>query len=72
MQDFALLLQHSYIKDGHEEVKIIGIYSSRKIAEKTVEQYKKLPGFKDYPDSFFIDAYELDENHWFEGFISEE
>lgn len=66
----VFLLQHSYEVNGVENSKIIGIYSSREIAESIVIKYKKLLGFKDYPNDFFIDGYELDEDNWEEGFIS--
>ncbi|MDQ1236450.1 hypothetical protein QE450_003948 [Paenibacillus sp. SORGH_AS306] len=66
----VFLLQHSYEVNGVEHSKIIGIYSSREIAEFTIIKYKKLPGFKDYPYEFFIDEYELDEDNWEEGFVS--
>jgi homoserine kinase type II len=67
----VFILQHVR-QDGpdDEDEKIIGIYSTKENAEKTIEKYKKkdLPGFKDYPDSFYIDEYELDKDHWTEGF----
>ena len=67
------ILQHSYPigEDGdYDETKLIGIYSSRESAEKAIQQYSTLPGFRDYPlDCFCIDQYELDKNHWTEGFL---
>ncbi len=68
--EMVFLLQHSYELNGVEDSKIIGIYSSKEIAESIVIKYKELPGFKDYPNEFFIDGYELDKNNWNEGFIS--
>lgn len=68
------LLQHSYdTGDSFEytETKIIGIYSSREIAEQKINEYLNLPGFCNFGrDTFYIDAYELDKDHWDEGFIS--
>jgi len=66
----VFLLQHSYEVNRVENSKIIGIYSSREIAESIIIKYKKLPGFKHYPNDFFIDGYELDEDSWQEGFVS--
>lgn len=67
------VLQHSYEvgEDGDfDETKMIGVYSSKGKAEKTIEKYKMLPGFKDYPIScFHISEYEIDKDHWNEGFI---
>lgn len=63
------LLQHNYEIDGCDETKIIGIYSSRANAEATIVKYKSLLGFKDYPqECFYIDEYEINKNHWEEGF----
>jgi len=67
----VFFLQHSYeINDECEETKIIGVYSSREIAEKVVDEYKNLIGFKDYLDCFYIDEYKIDKDHWEEGFIT--
>ncbi|MCX7923119.1 MAG: hypothetical protein N3B21_14075 [Clostridia bacterium] len=63
------LLQHSYEYDDCEETKIIGIYSSKEKADLVIEKYKKLPGFKHYPDCFFIDGYKIDEDNWQDGFL---
>ena len=52
-----------------EETKIIGVYSSREKAVQIIEKYKKLPGFKEYPNAFCIDEYEMDKDYWNEGFI---
>ncbi|MEL1136604.1 hypothetical protein AAC978_15640 [Desulfitobacterium sp. THU1] len=65
----VFLLQHCYEVNNIEEIKIIGIYSSRSKAELVVEKYKGLLGFRNYPNSFFIDEYRLDEDNWTEGFI---
>lgn len=64
----AFLLQHSYEIDGSEQVKIIGIYSTRDKANEVIGKYKTLPGFCCYPESFYIDEYEIDKNDWEEGF----
>ena len=67
------ILQHSYEvgEDGQfDEMKMIGVYSSRESAEKTIVRYKMLSGFKDYPIScFYISKYEIDTDHWADGFI---
>ena len=64
------LLQHSYEIEEFDETKIIGIYSTKEKAKEVIEKYNTLPGFKDYPNDFYIDKYELDKNHWDEGFIT--
>ncbi len=69
---FVYLVQHSYENNGCEETKIIGIYSSRSKAKEAVEKYKQIKGFKDYPDDFYIASYEVDKDHWCEGFIKQD
>ena len=69
MKAEVYLLQHSYeIDNGCDETKILGIFSSQQTAEEAIEGYKKLPGFRNKQENFFIDKYELDKKHWAEGF----
>ena len=62
---FALL--HSLPETGR--VKIVGIYSSRALAEAAQERSRLLPGFAEEPDGFTIDQYEIDRDHWSRGFV---
>ena len=70
------LLQHSYEQEVCEGVKvdetlIIGIYSSYEAAERVKEKFKVKQGFNRFPeDCFYIDEYELNVDHWTEGFIT--
>ena len=68
------LLQHRHELDGDdaEEVKTIGIYSTESNAEAAVQRLVTQPGFRDYPDDFVIDEYEVDQDEWDEGFITQE
>ena len=50
-------------------VKVIGIYSSRAMAEKAIERTRILPGFMDEPDSFTLHQYDVDKDHWPRGFV---
>jgi hypothetical protein len=62
----AYLLQHE--RPDTEDVKVIGIYRSEAAALAAIKRLREQPGFRDHPDSFAIDAYELDEDNWVEGF----
>jgi hypothetical protein len=64
----VFILQHEYELDGHDEAKLIGVYSSRSEAEAAITRLSKQPGFSDHPDGFCIDPYLLDRDHWKEGF----
>ena len=76
MMDCVYLLEHSYqqIEGDYDttETKTLGIFSSKEEAETAVEFYKTLKGFKDYPDCFNIDRYELNDKEWTEGFVTVE
>jgi putative ABC transport system substrate-binding protein len=52
-------------------VKFIGVYSSEERARAAVDRAKQLSGFRDYPDGFSVDPYEVDMDHWTEGFLKE-
>jgi len=62
---FALL--HSLPETGR--VKIVGIYSTRPLAEEAEERSSLLPGFCEEPHGFSIEQYEVDADHWSRGFI---
>jgi hypothetical protein len=67
----VFVVQHLHIQDdGEEEVKFIGVYSSREAAEKAVDRLKLQPGFRDRPDGFSIDTYTLDQDNWTQGYVT--
>lgn len=67
----VFILQHERpeTEEVMEDVKFIGAYSSRVSAEAAVHRLQRQPGFCDYPDGFSIDEYEVDKDHWTEGFV---
>jgi hypothetical protein len=65
------VLQHVAREDhSDEDVKLIGIYSTENSAARAVNRLKDQPGFRDYPDGFKTDPYDVDKDHWAEGFAS--
>ena len=70
------LLQHSYEYEVYEDIKteetkIIGIYNSEEKAQEVRENFKTKQGFNRFPDDcFYIDRYELDKDHWTDGFVT--
>lgn len=62
------LLEHVRKIDAYNELKTLGVYSSKEKAEEVILDYKKLPGFKDFLDGFCITEYEIDKKYWTEGF----
>jgi hypothetical protein len=49
-------------------VKLIGVYSSYQNAVDARERVRDKPGFRDYPNGFCIDRYQVDKDWWPEGF----
>jgi homoserine kinase type II len=64
------VVMHSYELDECDETKFIGVYSSRLAADAAVTRLKLQPGFRLRPDDFHVDAYEVDQDHWSEGYVS--
>lgn len=65
----VFVLQHAHTKeDGDEDVKFIGVYSSREKAQAAVTRVGRQPGFSDKPDGFHIDEYRIDQDQWAEGY----
>ncbi len=69
----VFILQHSYESSdtGEEETKFIGVYSSKEKAEEAFARLSKQPGFRDLPNYFNTDEYEIDQDNWCEGFVTE-
>lgn len=69
----VFVLHHVHVLDEEtddEDVKLIGVYSTREKAEQAVERMNEQPGFRDTLDGFHIDRYRLDDDNWTEGFIT--
>jgi hypothetical protein len=48
---------------------LIGVYSDETEARAAIARLKDQRGFVDFPEGFQIHAYELNRDHWTEGFI---
>jgi hypothetical protein len=75
----VIVLQHIHFHDrDNEEVKLIGIYSTREKAIDAVACLRTQPGFQDSPDiiedasvsGFTLDTYTVDQDNWAEGFFT--
>lgn len=63
------VVQHVHrLSDNHEDVKFIGIYSSRESAEGAARRLTTRPGFRGAPGCFHIDEYVLDQDYWRDGY----
>ena len=66
----VFLLWHSFPEWENEHSKLLGVYSSREIAQQKLNDfYSKLPGFDDPEGELFIAKYEIDKMEWIEGFV---
>ena len=80
--DNVFVVQHKHtLPSGVEEVKIIGVYRTLGAAKMAVGRLGMKPGFFRHPahidpvatdeeDGFYIDEYELDKDHWTDGFVT--
>lgn len=63
------VLQHVHsMQHGSEDVKLIGVSSSRENVQAAAARVGRSPGFSDAPDGFHIDEYQLDKDQWIEGY----
>ena len=69
------LLTHSYPVGEDkffDEVRIIGVYSSKKKAKENLLKYQYKEGFKSHIDGFYIEKWKVDNDfEWREGFYLE-
>ncbi|HBI42244.1 MAG TPA: hypothetical protein DDY78_05210 [Planctomycetales bacterium] len=63
------VLQHVHsVDDEAEDVKFIGVYSSRANAQAAITRLGQVPGFSEAPAGFHIDEYQVDKDQWVEGY----
>jgi len=71
MKDVFILWHTHELNDGEEDSKLLGVYSSESVAKDKINEYKKLPGFREYSDGFQVVKYEIDVDQWQEGFVTQ-
>lgn len=65
------LLWHTHeLPNGEDDDKLIGVYSSLEKAEQAQLRAATRPGFRDALEGFCIDAYDVNQDHWTEGFVT--
>jgi hypothetical protein len=65
----VFILQHvRKINENLEDIKFIGVYSSKEKAKDTINRLKFKRGFRKYKDAFYIDKYQIDKDNWTDGF----
>lgn len=68
----VFLLQHVHeFDDGHEDVKLIGVFSTEALARAAQQRVSDQPGFRDLPDGFAISEHHVDgDGGWPEGYVT--
>ncbi len=57
-------------ENKNDDVKLIGVYSTKEQAQKARIRLTTKLGFKEFPEGFSVDEYPINKDHWVEGFIS--
>lgn len=65
----VFLLWHVCELDGEEDEKVIGVYRSEADASAAIARLHNKPGFTTCPNGFKVCPYELNRDHWTEGFV---
>jgi hypothetical protein len=61
-----------FVREQEEEGDIellIGVYRTKQDATDAIERLRDKPGFRDFPQGFESCEYELNKDHWIEGFV---
>ena len=57
--------------DDREEVKIIGVYETEADAHAAVARLEDKPGFCDRIEGFHVTEYEVNKDHWQDGYVTD-
>ncbi len=80
----VFIVEHLHVlPSGEEDIKRIGVYTSRELATSAVQRLAKQPGFREAAaiiepetnlcgvEGFYISATVLDLDYWTEGYVTE-
>lgn len=70
--DEVVLLWHVHQVDGEEDSKLIGVYRTEEDACAAIERLRTKPGFAQTVQGFQHERYQLNVDHWTEGFVEVE
>jgi len=69
--DSVFILWHVHeISDNQEDEKLIGVYRTEADAQAAIVRVQNKPGFKDTFSGFQIVVYELNKDHWTDGYAT--
>ncbi|HTZ97024.1 MAG TPA: hypothetical protein VMB18_11540 [Terriglobales bacterium] len=55
--------------EGNDEALLIGVYSTEEKAKAAIQRLRDKPGFCRQAEGFQIHTYEVDHDHWTDGYI---
>ena len=70
MEAVYLLWHIHRMANGDDEEKLIGAYRTEADARTAIARLRHKPGFSETPEGFQIEPYELNKDHWVEGYVS--
>lgn len=70
MTNVFLLFHVHDLENGETDDKLIGVYASLLDAQKAQQRTAVLSGFRDAPEGFVIDSYEVGMDHWCDGYVT--
>jgi hypothetical protein len=65
----VFILWHVHDLGGAEDEILIGVYRTEADAKAAIERLRHKPGFTTFPDGFQVSPYELNQDHWTDGFV---
>ena len=70
MESVFLVWHVHQISDHDEDEKLIGVYRTENDAKAAITRLQDKPGFRESPAGFEIVAYQLNRDHWIEGYFT--
>jgi hypothetical protein len=66
---YVFLAKHVFeYSDGHDNLRVIGVFSSDRKARAAIRQVRKKPGFRERKRKFEVSRCVLDSAYWTEGY----
>jgi hypothetical protein len=69
MNSVFLLWHARNLEQDDSDAKLIGVYRTENDAKSAIERLRSKPGFEAEPNGFTYERYELNQDHWTEGFV---
>ena len=61
-----------FVRENEEDENtelLIGVYETEQDANAAIERLRSKPGFADFHQGFVVVRYEVNQDHWREGFV---